>query len=107
MLSSRAAAGETLYTGDVFPGCAADALVHYKAAAPADRRGSYAGSALPFPSPEVAYTGTPNAGSVLASAGRYTLRLYYPNTFYTALGTRLVPPHILVTIGGRTKAVFL
>ncbi len=70
--------------------------VEWVAAAPPDHRTSYGGSALPFPSAQHAFTGTPNTGSVKASDGgrKAQLVLQYPNSYYTNLGSHLVPPTV-------------
>ena len=70
------------------------AKVIFWAAAPPNFRQSFSGSALPFPSPEVAYENTPNKGIVRANKGEFAIKMYYPNAFYIDLGTTYVSPHI-------------
>lgn len=77
-----------------------NAVVKYWAANPIDRRDSFVGSGLPFPSPEIAYENTPNIGSVKAVNGTYEIKLYFPNCFYTDLGKTLLPPHVLIKVCG-------
>ena len=73
-----------------------NAIVEYIAASPADHRGSYAGSGLPFPNPEMAYEGTPNRGAVKTTNGYFKFRISYPNAFYVEQGTKLLRPHVLI-----------
>jgi hypothetical protein len=70
------------------------AKVIFWAAAPPNYLQSYSGSGLPFPNPEMAYENTPNKGVVRASNGEFTIKMFYPNSFYIDLGTTYVPPHI-------------
>jgi len=72
--------------------------VHYIAAAPAEVRASYTGSALPFPSPAMALDGTPNKGEAHVADGRtFSMKIKMPNSYYAALGTVLVPPTVYVS----------
>ena len=81
-------------------------IVHWIAAAPADRMHSFTGSGLPFANREQAFHNTPNKGTVrLEPDNSFTLELYHPNSFYDHLGTDLVPPTVFLTYtsGGQEK----
>lgn len=61
------------------------------AANPIDRMTSYSGSALPFPSPSIAFEGTPNY-HVIGSDGSINITFLRPNSYYaTDTYTRIVP----------------
>jgi hypothetical protein len=69
----------------------------YYAANPATYNGSFTGSGLPFPNPEVAFENTPNNGTVYTSAnGEFEFRVFYPNSYYVGLGTIYVSPHVFI-----------
>lgn len=69
----------------------------FVAAAPADSRGSFSGSGLPFASEEQAFTLTPNQGDLdLGPDGSFTVELLQPNSYYRGLGTDLIPPTLYV-----------
>jgi hypothetical protein len=68
--------------------------VYYLAAAPADRRGSFSGSGLPFADAKQALDRTPNRGVAKPdpATGVYTVRLRMPNAYYAGLGTVRIEP---------------
>ena len=69
----------------------------YWAANPATYNGSFSGSGLPYPNPEVAFDNTPNNGKVMADgAGNFQFKVFYPNSYYVGLGTVYVPPQVFV-----------
>ena len=70
----------------------------YWAANPADYRQSFSGSGLPFPNPYVAYENTPNKGAVAVKDKQFTLRIKYPNAYYTELGMSYHEPHIYIKV---------
>ena len=75
----------------------ADGRVSYVAAAPAERRASFEGSCLPFGSERQAFDSTPTRGSAaIDEDGRFEVRMRAPNSYYTDLGTTLVPPTLYV-----------
>ena len=82
-----------------------DGVIQYLAAAPPDYKTSYSGSGLPFHSYEQAFHNTPNKGSVVLSGNEANISLVYPNSFYMALGTVIVPPtvYLFYTSGGIQK----
>ena len=85
--------GDITVKGSVKSG-ASDAKVIFWAASPPNYRQSYSGSGLPFPNPEMAYENTPNKGIVRAVNGNFSIKMFFPNSFYIDLGTTYVPPHI-------------
>lgn len=85
--------GEAIIKGTIKRG-PLNAKVSYWAANPPTYLQSYTGSGLPFPNPEMAYENTPNKGVVQAKNGSFSVKIYFPNSFYIDLGTTYVPPHI-------------
>lgn len=90
-----------------------DPVIEFIAPAPSHRNGSFSGSGLPFANAEQAFYETPNAGKVNLTALR-TAEIPLkgmPGSFYTGLGTVLVPPTLVVTYrsGGvqKTESVVL
>jgi hypothetical protein len=78
--------------------------VVYFAANPATYNASFTGSGLPFPNPEVAFEGTPNNGAVTTGAdGSFEFHVFYPNSYYVALGTIYVGPHVFIKACGNDK----
>lgn len=72
--------------------------IAFIAAAPADYRTSFAGSALPFANREHAFEDTPNKGEVPVGAnGAFTIPLFYPNSYYIGLGSVLIPPTLVIS----------
>lgn len=74
--------------------------LRYMASAMADSRSSYMGSGLPFATPEMAYEGTANRGELtLSNSGYFTFELNMPNSYYVQGGTKLIAPHVHITVG--------
>lgn len=93
----------SVVTGRLPDGVPPGSLVRYWAAAPHDSMTTFAGSGLPFPNPQVAYEHSSNVGTVRASAGSFEIHLAFPNSFYTDMGTRLLPPHVLLQPQGTQR----
>jgi len=105
LFDSVSCSGEVLHEGDgdflvqgTIKHANPNAIVKFFAAAPPDFRTSYAGSALPFANPEMAYESTPNKGAVRASNGDFQFKVVYPNQFYVDQGKTLLPPHALIKV---------
>lgn len=98
--------GDLLITGNIHNGKINDKLMYW-AAAPANHSASFSGSGLPYPNPEVAYDRTPNVGTVLLSEnGTFAIRIKYPNSYYTTLGTGYIPPILnLKLCDGETTSI--
>lgn len=75
-----------------------NAVVRYWAAAPMDRMTTFAGSGLPFANAEMAYENTPNRGAVRAVNGKFSFKIFKPNSFYIKGGVELLPPHVLINV---------
>lgn len=75
-------------------------ILYYMAARPADRRASFTGSGLPFPTQEVAMEDTPNRGIARRETGEFIINVLFPNTYYH--GSTKVPPcvHVLYHVSG-------
>jgi len=72
-----------------------DSILTFAAAAPIDRRTSFSGSGLPFPSAHFAFDNSPNIGSIkLGHDNTFSLELQVPASYYVGLGTLLIPPTI-------------
>ena len=93
------------YTGSGMPGREeyrlfverADADVEYLAPAPLDRRTSFSGSGLPYPSARHAFSNSPNQGRARTGRdGELVLRLTRPCGFYECCGTSYTAPFVLV-----------
>lgn len=83
--------------------------ISYRAAKPGDRRASFSGSMLPFPSEEFAFQDTPNKGTVQTDvSGMFVIRLLYPNSYYDRRGN-IVHPYVELhdVASGRTKRISL
>lgn len=83
--------------------------VRFLAAAPPDRRASFAGSGLPFPSASAAFQDTPSSGTALTDVtGAFDIRLRMPGAYQERCGTVFVPPalHLSWTTaqGSRARA---
>jgi len=72
--------------------------VFYKAPQPPDLRQSYTGSAIPFPDAEIAFDNTINQGTIITKKSVFYIRMKYPNAYYSHLGTKLIPPHVILTV---------
>jgi len=70
----------------------------YKAAAPPESRTSISGSYLPWANEEMAYNNTPNKGIVDIVGGKFQFTLNTPNCFYINNGSKLVFPHLHLSI---------
>mgnify|MGYP001177076969 FL=1 len=77
--------------------------VSYKAANSADYRQSYTGSGLPFPDAIVAMDNTDNKGTIKPSSKEFVIKLKYPNSYYSHLGTRLILPHVHLSVKQNNK----
>jgi hypothetical protein len=74
----------------------------FKACSPADRRTSFSGSGLPFPSANFGFENSPNVGSLkLDQNNVFVLEMMTPNSYYMGLGTLLIPPTIYFTYNNR------
>ena len=62
---------------------------------PADRRTSYSGTALPFPSEEIAFENTKNFLEIKKD-GKINVEFLFPNSYYTPDGyTKIISPVIV------------
>ena len=67
--------------------------IYWNAAAPPTRGIGFAGSGQPYPNKLIAYSNTPNKGSVESSDGSFTITLQgIPAGYFTGLGSTYVPP---------------
>ena len=67
---------------------------------------SFAGSGLPYPSPEVAYENTPNLGSTIVNNKSYSFKLFFPNSFYTELGTIYNEPQVHIKLCSNNNEIY-
>lgn len=83
-------------------------VAYYLAASPPDYRASYSGSGLPWSSMEQAFSQTPNRGVIqLAEGGRFSFKVYMPNSYYNNFEGIMVEPHVMVSYvsGGEDKVI--
>ena len=71
--------------------------INFIAASPADRRGSYSGSGLPFHDTNQAFVETPNKGKLVLEANSFEIPLMFPNAYYVNLGNQLIPPTLFLS----------
>jgi len=76
-----------------------DQKLSFAAAAPADKRSSFSGSGLPWPSAALAFEQTPNIGTVSCdpATGAFTITMTVPNAYYVSLGSIYVGPKIYLS----------
>tara|TARA_Y100000389_G_scaffold179456_1_gene193539 strand:+ start:19798 stop:20337 length:540 start_codon:yes stop_codon:yes gene_type:complete len=77
--------------------------VSYLAAQPPNLLQSYTGSALPFPDAEIAYQNTINKGSFKPNSANLSISMKFPNAYYSHLGSRLINPHVILTVSHNNK----
>lgn len=83
-----------------------DGLAQFIAAAPPDYRSSFAGSGLPYATPEQAFYSTPNRGVIkVGDDGAWQLQLVAPGAFYKDGGTTRVPPTVFFTYQSKGQQV--
>ena len=78
-----------------------DTEVKYMAAASPDLRLAYSGSGLPWGSADIAYDHTNNKGSAPITNGQFAFTITRPNCYYIENGSKLVAPHVHMTIGNQ------
>ncbi len=84
--------------GVIFSETQLQQTISYIAACPPDYRSSYTGSALPFANEQMAFDETPNKGQVNIQPGNsFSIKIVYPNSYYAALGTVIIPPTLYIT----------
>jgi len=75
-----------------------DSTVIFWAANPPTYNGSFSGSGLPFPNPEIAYQNSINKGTVQTIGGYYEFKIKFPNAYYVGLGSKYVEPCVHIKI---------
>lgn len=80
------------------PDIHSESTIIYWAANPPTYNGSFSGSGLPFPNPEIAYHNTINKGTVKTVGGHYSFKIRYPNSYYVGLGSKFVEPCVHIKI---------
>lgn len=72
-----------------------DHTLSFIAACPPDFRSSFSGSGLPYANPIMAMDNTPNKGELeLGTHNYFDFVIQMPGSYYTSLGTELVPPTV-------------
>ena len=72
--------------------------ISFIASAPADHRASYYGSAHPFPNAYIAFENTKSKGIVrLTKNNEYEIKIATPNSYYSNLGSILIPPTVYIS----------
>lgn len=81
-----------------------DNKIYYSAAKSPNSMTSFSGSFLPFFNEEQAYDNSDNIGFVtLDSNNKASIKIMYPNSYYTDLGNTYVKPHIKIWFNKDSK----
>ena len=80
------------------PSIISSATIIFWAANPPTYNGSFTGSGIPFPNPEIAYHNTINKGSVKTIGGHYEFKIRFPNAYYVGLGSKYIEPCVHIKI---------
>ena len=87
--------GNVTVTGRIFALGSVPQKIIFFAAAPVTRGIGFAGSGQPYPSKEIAFSNTPNTGSVISPDGSFTIQLKgIPAGYFSGLGSIYVPPNV-------------
>ena len=68
--------------------------IKWWAANPPTETGSFTGGGMPYPNEEIAFDNTPNKGFSFLSGLNFSVNLQFPNSYYTYLGKKYVPPQL-------------
>lgn len=71
-------------------------FIKFWAANPPTYSQSFSGSALPYPSEEVAFHNSSNVGVVPVKNGKFSFSITFPNSYYDNMGSVYVPPQIKI-----------
>ncbi len=77
-------------------------VLHYIAANSPTMNTSFSGSGLPYPNEHVAFENSENEGIVEIINGKFSFSLRTPNSYYTQLGSVLVPPQVKIRVCSRS-----
>ena len=55
---------------------------------------SFSGSGLPYPNEKIAFENSDNVGTVSLNNGSFLIKINYPNSYYSKLGTQFISPEI-------------
>ena len=81
-------------------------FIKYSAANKPTYNRSFAGSALPYPTEEIAFQNSSNIDMVPVVDNKFSFNLVYPNSYYTNMGTEYVPPQVkIVLINSKNEEV--
>ena len=71
-------------------------VVKYWAANKPTYSNSFSGSGLPYPNEKIAFENTDNTGIVEVKNGAFSINIHYPNSYYTNLGKKYIPPQLKI-----------
>jgi hypothetical protein len=95
--------GKVYVRGNVSRQLRNSTLIYWAANSP-DYRTSYSGSGLPFANSDMAYEKTPNRGAVrVGGDGSFDFSIDVPSSYYTALGTVYVKPHLHLQFNSQNR----
>jgi len=73
-------------------------FLKYSAANKPTYNRSFSGSALPYPTEEIAFQNSPNNDIIPVVNGKFSFNIVYPNSYYTNMGTLYVPPQVTLVL---------
>ena len=79
--------------------------IKYWAAVPYLKSISFSSFGLPYPNEEIAFNINCNSGIVEINNGEFNFNIFYPNSYYTNQGTKLINPSVHYRIWNNNKPV--
>lgn len=73
-------------------------FIKYSAANKPTYNRSFSGSALPYPSEEIAFQNSSNIDMVPVVNNKFSFNLVYPNSYYINMGSEYVPPQVKIVL---------
>jgi hypothetical protein len=80
-----------------------DLYIKYWAAVPSFKSISFSSFGLPYPNEEIAFNTNYNSGIIKVKNGLFKFKIFYPNSYYTNQGTKLISPSVHYRIWNKNK----